>query len=160
MFARCQNGVSHHRSEIKLAMIPDGTTNTYMVGEKYLKPEAYDGVPTNRNAPEFDWGDNQCMYVGMEWDNYRVAYEPSNIPYPNGTTQSPFPPASNASVDFYQPRQDTLGYPTWAAFGSAHNSGFHMAMCDGSVQTISYDIDPWTHRILANRMDAEEANLD
>ncbi len=30
-----------------------------------------------------------------------------------------------------------------------------MAMCDGSVQTISYDIDPQTHRYLANRFDGE-----
>jgi prepilin-type N-terminal cleavage/methylation domain-containing protein len=160
MFARCQNGVSYYRSEVKVSMIPDGTTNTYMVGEKYVRPEAYEGVPTDRNSPEFDWGENQCMYVGLEWDNYRVAYEPARVPYPDGTTLSPFPPAANPNVDFYQPRQDTLGYTTYGAFGSAHSAGFHMAMCDGSVQSISYDIDVWTHRVLANRMDAEEANLE
>jgi hypothetical protein len=160
MFSRCQTGVSYYRSQVKLSMIPDGTSNTYMLGEKYVKPEAYEGLsdPTNKSAPDYDWGENQTMYVGFEWDNYRVAFEPENVPYPNGTTQSPFPPASY-EVDFYQPRQDTVGYPTYGAFGSAHAAGFHMAMCDGSVQTISYGIDPWTHRILANRMDNEIAKL-
>jgi hypothetical protein len=30
-----------------------------------------------------------------------------------------------------------------------------MAYCDGSVSTISYDIDPGAHRNLANRFDGE-----
>jgi prepilin-type N-terminal cleavage/methylation domain-containing protein/prepilin-type processing-associated H-X9-DG protein len=156
-FAKCQSGVSYYRSKVSHSMIPDGTTNTYLFGEKYLKPEAYGGVPLDRNAPEFDWGDNQCMYVGFEWDNYRVAFEPTDVPGPTGALiKSQFPPASNpAGVDFYQPRQDTPGYPTWGAFGSAHSSSFNMAMCDGSVQAIAYDIDPFAHRKLANRMDSD-----
>jgi hypothetical protein len=30
-----------------------------------------------------------------------------------------------------------------------------MVMCDGSVQTVSYDIDPTAHRYQANRLDGQ-----
>ena len=45
------------------------------------------------------------------------------------------------------------------AFGSAHSGSMNMAMCDGSVQTLSYEIDPTTHRYLAVRNDGETATL-
>lgn len=38
-------------------------------------------------------------------------------------------------------------------FGSIHDGIFQMVMCDGSVQTISYDIQADVHRLLSNRMD-------
>jgi prepilin-type processing-associated H-X9-DG protein len=55
------------------------------------------------------------------------------------------------------PLQDQPGYfsntVTPTLFGSAHAAGFNMAMCDGSVRTISYSIDLTTHGYLANRQD-------
>ncbi len=52
------------------------------------------------------------------------------------------------------PKQDTPGLQ-WTYFGSAHPGGFNMAMCDGSVHTISYDIDDVTHQRFGNRADGE-----
>ena len=46
--------------------------------------------------------------------------------------------------------------PAWSnnnIYGSAHSNGFGMALCDGSVRTISYSIDLTTHGRLANRHD-------
>jgi hypothetical protein len=40
-------------------------------------------------------------------------------------------------------------------FGSAHSSGFNMALCDRSVRMISYTIDPITHRYLGDRRDRQ-----
>jgi prepilin-type N-terminal cleavage/methylation domain-containing protein/prepilin-type processing-associated H-X9-DG protein len=58
-------GVSFYRSEIKIADIKDGTSNTYLVGEKYLQPEYY--------ATGVDGGDNQYVFMGFDHDIYRRA---------------------------------------------------------------------------------------
>lgn len=138
----CQSGVMYYRSDLKLSQITDGMTSTYLVGEKYLRPEAYDCTVISGSGCTY--GDNQSMYTGYEWDNHRVAYQTASK-------------VSNS--DFYQPRQDTPGYDSYGAFGSAHTGGLNMAMCDGSVQTVTYEIDPTTHRYLASRFDGNAASL-
>lgn len=137
-FENCQTGVMYYRSEIGTQQITDGTSKTYLVGEKYLRPEAYEGSTTTNPADGYTQGDNQSMYCGYDWDNHRVAWQPNALLSP---------------AEVYQPRQDTPRYDSYAAFGSAHSGGFQMAFCDGSVQFISYDIDANSHRWLANRMD-------
>ena len=148
-FVHCQNGISYSRSEVKLRMIIDGTSTTYMLGEKYLFPDGYEGALTGQ--PGWTYAENQSMYTGAEWDNQRVAFEPAGTIFPPSGGSTPSDP------EFYQPRQDRGGYDSYAAFGSAHSGGLNMAMCDGSVQSISYDIDSRAHRNLANRMDGDVA---
>ena len=142
-FQYCQSGIMYYRSALKTAQISDGTASTYLLGEKSMDPLNYEGTTTGYN-----YGDNQDIYAGFEWDNQRVAWSPYGE-FPAVTQQ-----------EFYQPQQDTPGSDNRLAFGSAHPGGLNMAMCDGSVQTISYDIDPLTHRYLANRFDGEAINKD
>jgi prepilin-type processing-associated H-X9-DG protein len=122
-------GICYLRSRVATADISDGTSSTYMLGEKYLGPDWYfNGL---------DGADNECMYVGYDNDNHRCTHFNSLNP-----TDSPQPPM-----------QDTPGvYDAWR-FGSAHASCCNMAFCDGSVRTMSYFIDPETHRRLGNRRD-------
>ncbi len=60
--AYCQ-GIAYLRSAIKLANVTDGSSNTYLVGEKYLNPDSY--------ANGTDGADNETMYAGFDNDNHR-----------------------------------------------------------------------------------------
>lgn len=136
-----QTGVIFYRSEISGKKIVDGTSNTYLIGEKFLTPLMYEAAEATARG----YGDNQGAYVGYEWDNHRRAWNPSG-----GIAQESF-----------QPRQDTIGVddPNVYAFGSAHAGAMNMSMCDGSVHSLSYDIDRDVHRYLANRLDGNVAAL-
>ncbi len=58
-------GISFIRSQIRAASIPDGISNTYYAGEKYLNPDNY--------ATGSDPADNESMYQGWDNDDYRDA---------------------------------------------------------------------------------------
>jgi hypothetical protein len=114
-------GVCFVRSEVSVAKIADGTTKTYLIGEKYLNPEVYD----TGDDPS-DWAH---MYVGHGAETLRIAR------------------------DFALPRQDRFPISDHRPFGSAHEGAYQMLFCDGSVQSLSYEIDPLTHERLGNRID-------
>ena len=109
----------------------------------FLSPDGYETMLPGGNGR---FGDNQGAWAGFEWDNHRVAWNPTS---------------SYQQAD-YQPRQDRAGIdnPGFLAFGSAHSGGLNMVMCDGSVQTVSYDIDPTAHRYQANRLDGQAVNAN
>jgi prepilin-type N-terminal cleavage/methylation domain-containing protein len=61
------SGVSFERSIIKVKDVTDGTSHTYMVGEKYLRKDWYNlGI---------DAADNEWTWVGFDNDNYRSSNE-------------------------------------------------------------------------------------
>jgi prepilin-type N-terminal cleavage/methylation domain-containing protein len=62
------NGVVFQRSELPLKRIEDGTSNTYMVGERYLDPDDYDSG--------LDPADDQCTFVGYNHDTLRWSFSP------------------------------------------------------------------------------------
>ena len=60
-------GICYQRSEVTMADVRDGSSNTYMVGEKYLDPDRYyDGK---------DPTDNETMYGGDDPDGLRHTRE-------------------------------------------------------------------------------------
>jgi hypothetical protein len=124
------NGVVFQAYEYKLKHITDGTSKTYMVGEKYLTPVAYYLVPGTRPALQ-NFADDQSAWAGDDLDVCR-----------NADDKAP-------------PAQDQLGLELWYSFGSAHPGVFQMAMCDASVQSISFDISPSLHELLGNRRDGQ-----
>ena len=54
------NGLVFQRSEVRLAQIQDGTSKTYLVGEKYLNPDSY--------ATGLDRSDDHSLFVGDDYD--------------------------------------------------------------------------------------------
>jgi len=62
-------GVIFQRQGLPLVHITNGTSNTFLVGEKYLNPDNY--------TTGSDGGDNESMYVGFDNDISRsTAYPP------------------------------------------------------------------------------------
>ncbi|MEX2141036.1 MAG: DUF1559 domain-containing protein [Pirellulales bacterium] len=58
------------------------------------------------------------------------------------------------------PYNDALGQPSrYSVFGSAHAGGMQIAMADGSIHTIPYEIDPLIFRRLGIRNDGLPAQL-
>jgi prepilin-type N-terminal cleavage/methylation domain-containing protein/prepilin-type processing-associated H-X9-DG protein len=61
-------GVIFQRSSVRLTTIPNGTSNTFLAGEKYLNPRHY--------FSGNDAGDNENMYVGFDNDLSRTTDTP------------------------------------------------------------------------------------
>jgi hypothetical protein len=58
------SGISFQRSEVGIQHISDGTSQTYLCGEKYLDPLGYENGE--------DTGDNETWCTGHNNDNYRT----------------------------------------------------------------------------------------
>jgi prepilin-type N-terminal cleavage/methylation domain-containing protein/prepilin-type processing-associated H-X9-DG protein len=147
-----QNGVIGFHSEVKPAQIVDGLSKTYLVGEKFVAPKVYNDPAAYGPNTVGQYGDNQSMYSGFEWDNQRVAFRPNHSLTTYGAnTAAAFQPSADSDA----PADEIK---TVSAFGSAHAGGLNMAFTDGSVQQVSYDIDSTLHRQQAIRND--EGDVD
>src|SRR5262249_36895768 len=122
-----ETGIVYRISTVRMADVTDGTSQTYLIGEKYIQG---DFTTTGQ-----DGGDNQSLFVGFDADNCRCTGGPASY-------ASPLPPA-----------RDQKGKRLIYRFGSAHPATCNFAFGDGSVHPISYTIAPETHRRLGNRAD-------
>ncbi len=128
-YAKTATGIVYPGSLIQFSDITDGTSNTYLLGEKYAVPDCY---YLNASVNGTDYGDNEFAMMG---DNEDISRWTASIAWP-----------------------DTPGYFLRCTFGSAHLNGFQMAFCDGSVQMMSFSLDAQTHRWLGNRKDGYAIN--
>ena len=122
-------GITFQHSEVPLADIRDGTSHTYLIGEKHLNPDYYETGA--------DPGDNATAYCGYDNDTHRLVAG-------NGAD----------AAQLAAPLQDQRGVGGNSyGFGGPHAGVFQMVFCDGSVHGIAYDIDPEMHRRFGNRKD-------
>ena len=129
------SGISSAHSSFRLAMITDGTTNTMLIGEKYLRTDFYETGD--------DPADDQNIFVAMDRDV-------------NGLTGRG---SDNGDNEVLRPEQDTPGLAlTGYEFGSAHPGVFNVVHCDGSVASLSFDIDDLVHFHLGGRNDGERGS--
>jgi prepilin-type N-terminal cleavage/methylation domain-containing protein/prepilin-type processing-associated H-X9-DG protein len=123
-------GVSFQRSEVAIKHVTDGTSKTYLIGEKFITPRQYE----IGDEP----GDNETWCTGYNNDNFRTTYLPPAPDSDNNQFRSPYP-------------GDTALRHGRYIFGSVHSAGINMSYCDGHVDIVTYDIDPYLHRSMGNR---------
>jgi len=81
----------------------------------------------------YDPADNESMYVGYDNDIYRANYS--------------------------SPMQDLTGYNDYTRFGSAHPGGVNVGLADGSVRSVTYNVDVTVWRAFGNRASATVFSL-
>lgn len=129
------SGISHQRRATSLKSIIDGTSKTYLVGEKHVPVESYmDGTAA---------GDNASLYAGYCSDLHRFAGVLENLK----VGASPFAEACSDATKV------SSGPTASVRFGSAHSTGFNMLYCDGATQFVGFDVDPEVHLRAGHRKD-------
>lgn len=83
-------GISFERSLIAIKHITDGTSTTYMIGEKYLNPLHYDTGGSG--------SDNETWCTGFNNDNYRTGSSVPRRDRPNYENANSFGSAHTAGV--------------------------------------------------------------
>jgi prepilin-type N-terminal cleavage/methylation domain-containing protein/prepilin-type processing-associated H-X9-DG protein len=141
--------VPNRAGKITFAQIQDGTSNTILVGEKFIPPQFYQG------GSDYD----HFGLVGGFWVDDRRS---------TGIMQSAVGGGgdvlmlSNPAKDINQNLMPA-GSDDWRAifqFGSAHPAGMNAVFADGSVHNIKYGIDPQVFNALGNRDDGTTLNSD
>ncbi len=74
---RMLTGVSFQRSEVGIRHITDGTSKTYLCGEKYLAPHKFE------DFVDPDTGNNETWCTGHNNDNFRTTANPPKQDTPN-----------------------------------------------------------------------------
>ena len=131
------NGVLFQISQVGIKNIVDGTSKTYLCGERYIRSNNYrrDQIsPSDPTGSPVDGSDSWTWSTGACRDTLRSGKD--------------------------LPLQDNTIVRGGGYFGSAHPGTFHMAFCDGHVEGLSYDIDLIVHRNNANRRDNGRTNPD
>jgi prepilin-type processing-associated H-X9-DG protein len=129
--AATRNGLQFKQSVVRLDEIVDGGAQTYLVGEKYVNPESYEGLLFR----DQDTGENESAYTGFNRDHCRTTFNP--------------------------PQHDTAGFRADHEFGGPHLGGFNISFCDGSIRFVSFDVDPKVHAESGNRRNvSKELEVD
>ena len=113
-----------------IAKITDGTSHTFMLGEKYVRSDMYEG---GGYSDDHGWSEG--------WD-------PDAI---RSTCFQPYQDSDGFQFDG-SGNDDPFGHDADIVyFGSAHPGGFNAIYADGSIQTLNYDIDVVLFNALGTR---------
>ena len=136
--------------EIRVRDIRDGTSNTYLAGEKFVRADGYTiGILGGGGE------DSDAAALTGWWCAARQTGTLGPSGYPSFPPYLSFPPTRDVSGD---PTLIYLSYYRDCGFGSAHPDGLGMGFCDGSVRSISYSIAPMVHAELGTIADGLPAD--
>jgi prepilin-type N-terminal cleavage/methylation domain-containing protein len=128
---------------VKFAQITDGTSNTFMIAEKFVRNDVYDDTGVLHYSDDRGWSD------GWDADTMRLS---CFLPVNDGDTltfQDPDNLGRYFGDDFST--GGVGGIYNVYHFGSPHTSGINAVFADASVHSLSYDIDLVLFNNLATR---------
>jgi prepilin-type N-terminal cleavage/methylation domain-containing protein len=122
---------------IKFSQITDGTSHTFLLGEKYVRADLYLGGSKSDDKGWIDGWDpdairSTCFQPYQDSDGAGYSFSPQNGP-----------------ADLFGIDRDVY------YFGSAHPSGFNGIFADGSIRGLNYDIDVVLFNALGTRAGEE-----
>jgi prepilin-type N-terminal cleavage/methylation domain-containing protein len=125
----------------KPAQITDGSSKTMIIGEKFVRGDLYEGGSYSDDRGWTDGWDpdtvrSTCFPAYQDNDAFTYSFTPIN------SGNDPF----GSGEDVYN-------------FGSAHTAGLNAVFADGSVHTISYEIDSINFNRLGAKADDENIDL-
>jgi prepilin-type N-terminal cleavage/methylation domain-containing protein/prepilin-type processing-associated H-X9-DG protein len=127
---------------VKIAKITDGTSKSLVVAEKYVRSDIYEGDQQNHYSDDRGWSD------GWDADQMRsTAFVPVRDSDPIGWDG---PVLTKYFGDDFS-TGPVGGVYNVLQFGSAHTSGINAAFADGSVRSISFDVDVLVFNSLGTR---------
>jgi prepilin-type N-terminal cleavage/methylation domain-containing protein len=133
---------------VRMAMITDGTSNTLLLGEKWLRPDRY---------LIGDWMDDQNFASSLDQDSMRLG---DVVPIPdtknNPATGLQVTDGTNNPCCNWWRALATVG----SRFGGAHPGGMSSLMADGSVRGINWNITQQIFSAIGNKGEGTVVTLD
>jgi hypothetical protein len=134
-------------SKVTMLSITDGTSNTLLVGEKWIYTQWYN----DRTSGGGSCIDNEGWANG--WDNDSIGMS-GTISYTTANLYS-------GSQYVVLPVPDTtLAWSCGMNFGSAHTSSFGCVLCDGTARFVSYSVNPTVWHNFCARNDNQAIDLN
>jgi prepilin-type N-terminal cleavage/methylation domain-containing protein/prepilin-type processing-associated H-X9-DG protein len=147
-------GVTMGDMPVRMAMVTDGTSNTLLLGEKWLRPDQY---------LTGSWGDDHNLISSLDPDGIRLG----DVSPVKDTRNSPStgnlvgPADNNPCCDWWRDPPNRMPSPRYGSyFGGAHPGGMSAAFADGSVRTISWQIPQQVFAAIGNKGDGATVTLE